>query len=63
MQPTETDEFLKPIIVSEEGRVKDGDTLIFIDFRADRMREIVEAIGIKRHFDADVVPKDLVSVC
>ncbi|XP_070540000.1 2,3-bisphosphoglycerate-independent phosphoglycerate mutase-like [Ptychodera flava] len=59
LEPTETDEFLKPIIVNEEGRVKDGDTLIFIDFRADRMREIVESFGLKRHFDTDVIPKDL----
>ena len=39
----------------------DNDTLIFIDFRADRMRQIVEAIGIKPQFDTDVIPKDLVS--
>uniref|UniRef100_A0A1I8ESE2 phosphoglycerate mutase (2,3-diphosphoglycerate-independent) n=1 Tax=Wuchereria bancrofti TaxID=6293 RepID=A0A1I8ESE2_WUCBA len=38
----ETDEFLKPIILSDEGRTKDGDTLIFFDYRADRMREITE---------------------
>ena len=39
----------------------DQDTLIFIDFRADRMRQIVEAIGIKPQFDTDVIPKDIVS--
>ena len=39
----------------------DGDTLVFIDFRADRMRQIVEAFGLQRHFETDVVAKNLVS--
>ena len=40
----------------------DGDTLIFIDFRSDRMRQIVEAFGIQKHFDFDpaVEPKNIV---
>ncbi|KJH47823.1 2,3-bisphosphoglycerate-independent phosphoglycerate mutase [Dictyocaulus viviparus] len=41
----ETDEFLKPIILNgDKARVKDGDTLIFFDYRADRMREISEVV-------------------
>jgi len=59
----QTDEFLTPIIVNEEGRIQDGDTLIFINFRSDRMREIVEALGVERHFDAEVVPKDIEIFC
>ncbi|XP_071947559.1 2,3-bisphosphoglycerate-independent phosphoglycerate mutase-like isoform X2 [Antedon mediterranea] len=59
----ETDEFLKPIIVEPEGRIQDGDTLVFIDFRSDRMRQIVEAFAIQRHFETSVVPKDLHVVC
>jgi len=55
----QTDEFLKPIIIDEDGLIKDGDTMIFIDFRSDRMRQIVEAFGIQRHFDTSVVPQDL----
>ncbi|XP_031567339.1 2,3-bisphosphoglycerate-independent phosphoglycerate mutase-like [Actinia tenebrosa] len=55
----ETDEFLKPIIVDPEGRIQDGDTLCFFDFRADRMRQINEAIGIKPPFETDVIPKNL----
>lgn len=39
----------------------DGDTLVFIDFRADRMRQINEAFGIKPPFETDVIPKNLVS--
>ena len=40
--------------------ITDGDTLCFIDFRADRMRQISEAFGIKPPFETDVIPKDLV---
>ena len=54
-----TDEFLKPIIVNDQGLIGDGDTLLFFDFRADRMRQINEAFGIQRHFETDVVPKDI----
>eukprot|EP00742_Colponemidia_sp_Colp-10_P003854 GILJ01004104.1.p1 GENE.GILJ01004104.1~~GILJ01004104.1.p1 ORF type:complete len:532 (+),score=69.97 GILJ01004104.1:48-1598(+) len=55
----ETDEFLKPIVLDAEGLVKDGDTLVFFDFRADRMREIVEVMGSEflkgdRHFESEV---------
>ena len=43
-----TDEFVEPISVltpegAHEGRVADGDALIFFNFRADRMRQIVTA--------------------
>ncbi|HET8798519.1 MAG TPA: 2,3-bisphosphoglycerate-independent phosphoglycerate mutase, partial [Thermoanaerobaculia bacterium] len=43
-----TDEFMEPISVltpegSHRGRVEDGDTLFFFNFRADRMRQIVTA--------------------
>lgn len=43
-----TDEFMEPISVltpegSHRGRVEDGDALLFFNFRADRMRQIVTA--------------------
>src|SRR5437016_2521666 len=43
-----TDEFMEPISVltaegAHLGRVEDGDTLVFFNFRADRMRQIVSA--------------------
>ncbi|CAJ0944621.1 unnamed protein product, partial [Mesorhabditis belari] len=63
----ETDEFLKPIILNgEKGRVKDDDTLIFFDYRADRMREISEVMGIEggnQHCQSQLAhPKNLL-VC
>src|SRR5437763_16047996 len=43
-----TDEFMEPIAVLDKsgahlGRVEDGDALLFFNFRADRMRQIVTA--------------------
>lgn len=55
----QTDEFFKPIIVDPNGRIKDGDTLVFCNFRADRARQLSEALGIKANFETAVVPKDL----
>lgn len=56
----ETDEFLKPIIVDEKGRVEDGDTLVFFNYRSDRMREINQALGIAPlPFETSKVPKDI----
>jgi 2,3-bisphosphoglycerate-independent phosphoglycerate mutase len=56
----ETDEFLKPIIVNKEGTVHDDDTLVFFNFRSDRMREINQALGIAPlPFETDVVPKNI----
>jgi bisphosphoglycerate-independent phosphoglycerate mutase (AlkP superfamily) len=40
----------------------DNDTLIFFDYRADRMREISETFGLERHFETEVKhPSGLVS--
>jgi 2,3-bisphosphoglycerate-independent phosphoglycerate mutase len=41
----ETDEFLKPIILSDAGerRVRDGDVVLFFNFRADRARQLSQA--------------------
>lgn len=43
----ETDEFLKPIICysGDSGHIKDDDTLIFFNFRSDRMRQITQVFG------------------
>jgi len=54
-----TDEFLPPIIVDEEGLVKDNDTLVFINYRSDRMRQITETFGLNQNFETDKVLKDI----
>jgi 2,3-bisphosphoglycerate-independent phosphoglycerate mutase len=41
----ETDEFIIPTAFRDYNGVEDGDSIIFYNFRSDRMREIVEAVG------------------
>jgi 2,3-bisphosphoglycerate-independent phosphoglycerate mutase len=41
----ETDEFIKPVLVGEEARIRPGDSAIAFNFRPDRMREITRAIA------------------
>ncbi|KIY50265.1 cofactor-independent phosphoglycerate mutase [Fistulina hepatica ATCC 64428] len=41
-----TDEFLKPIISSEDGRIKENDTIFCFNYRSDRMREIATVLGL-----------------
>ena len=35
-----TDEFVKPVVCDENGMIKEGDSIIFMNFRPDRAREI-----------------------
>jgi len=37
------DEFVKPVVCCEEGKVRPGDSIIFTNFRPDRAREITRA--------------------
>ena len=57
----ETDEFLKPLIFShaDEQRVRDGDVIIFFNFRADRARQISQAFLDREFnsFDREVTPR------
>lgn len=41
-----TDEFLTPLIIDSQGTVHDNDVIIFFNFRSDRMRQIVSALGL-----------------
>jgi 2,3-bisphosphoglycerate-independent phosphoglycerate mutase len=59
-----TDEFMEPIAVltpegAHQGRLEDGDALLFFNFRADRMRQIVIAFKDEHFtpFDRAVHPK------
>ncbi len=42
------DEFVEPFVIGSpgEGRMKDGDGVLCFNYRADRMREICEALGL-----------------
>jgi len=39
----ENDEFVKPTVIAQPDGVKDGDVVIFVNFRADRARELTMA--------------------
>jgi 2,3-bisphosphoglycerate-independent phosphoglycerate mutase len=41
----ETDEFIKPTLVGEEGRIRAGDSAIFFNFRPDRARQLTQKLG------------------
>ncbi|MGH7828846.1 MAG: 2,3-bisphosphoglycerate-independent phosphoglycerate mutase, partial [Candidatus Binatia bacterium] len=38
-----TDEFVLPTVIQSEGRVRDGDGIVFFNFRADRARQLTRA--------------------
>ncbi|MCX7645548.1 MAG: 2,3-bisphosphoglycerate-independent phosphoglycerate mutase [Rhodobacteraceae bacterium] len=41
----ETDEFIAPTVIGDYAGARDGDGVFFLNFRADRAREILRAIG------------------
>jgi 2,3-bisphosphoglycerate-independent phosphoglycerate mutase len=41
----ETDEFITPTTVGEEAKIRPGDAVIGLNFRPDRMRQIVQALA------------------
>lgn len=49
----ETDEFLAPTVIGDYAGVKDGDGLFCLNFRADRAREILSALGQPGFSDFD----------
>ncbi|MBV8140521.1 MAG: 2,3-bisphosphoglycerate-independent phosphoglycerate mutase [Verrucomicrobia bacterium] len=57
----ETDEFLKPLILSHpnQQRIRDGDVVFFFNFRADRARQLSRAFLFQdfNGFDREVWPK------
>jgi 2,3-bisphosphoglycerate-independent phosphoglycerate mutase len=41
----ETDEFIQPTLVGDEGRIRSGDAVVFFNFRPDRARQLTRALG------------------
>ncbi|MBO9412412.1 MULTISPECIES: 2,3-bisphosphoglycerate-independent phosphoglycerate mutase [unclassified Ruegeria] len=54
---SETDEFIVPTVLNGFDRVKDGDGFFCLNFRADRAREILRAIGEPDFADFDTGPR------
>jgi 2,3-bisphosphoglycerate-independent phosphoglycerate mutase len=55
----ETDEFVRPTLVGEEGRIRDGDAVLFFNFRPDRARELTRALAEPgfAEFDRGAAPR------
>jgi 2,3-bisphosphoglycerate-independent phosphoglycerate mutase len=41
----ETDEFIKPTLVGDEGKLREDDSAIFFNFRPDRARQLTQKLG------------------
>lgn len=54
----ETDEFVKATTVGEPVRIEDGDSVVFMNFRSDRARELTECF-IQPDFDGFEKPRDI----
>lgn len=59
-----TDEFIKPIIISDDkgkpiAKIKDKDVVIFFNFRTDRPRQITEALMVNPFPEQKMKPLDL----
>ena len=54
----ENDEFVKPTLIGAPAFVRDGDSIVFMNFRADRARQITRAFVVKDFdkFDRGTVP-------
>lgn len=52
-----SDEFIEPSVIDKNGMIKDGDSVIFFNFRADRMRQIVESF-VTENFSNFTIPKN-----
>ncbi|HET6201470.1 MAG TPA: 2,3-bisphosphoglycerate-independent phosphoglycerate mutase [Planctomycetota bacterium] len=61
----ETDEFVQPTVVGgpAAGRVRDGDAVLFFNFRPDRMRQIVRAFFEEKFegFERAVAPRPILA--
>ena len=55
----QTDEFIEPIVLAGDAGIHDGDAVLFFNFRADRMRQIVSTL-LEQHsfseFDRLITP-------
>ena len=55
----ETDEFVKPTVVDADGVIRDGDSVVFFNFRPDRARQLTRALGEEdfAEFDRGAAPR------
>ena len=60
----ETDEFVEPVAFENYDGMKDGDSILTINFRSDRMRELVTALGSDdfTHFERKDIKVNLATI-
>ncbi|MFW6229756.1 MAG: 2,3-bisphosphoglycerate-independent phosphoglycerate mutase, partial [Halanaerobium sp.] len=51
------DEFVVPIVINSDGRIKDNDSVFVFNFRADRVRQITKALALEE-FDGFKRPEE-----
>lgn len=51
-----TDEFLQPILLDKSGLIRDGDTLVWMNWRTDRAKQILDAFTNKAYAGYPIVP-------
>ncbi len=54
-----TDEFIESILLNEDGLIKDGDVVIFFNFRTDRGRELTQVLHQQDLLDFAMEKRDL----
>ena len=61
----ETDEFVRPLVTHHDGRpvapIRDGDGIFFVNYRSDRMRQIVSAFTVDGFDGFDVADRPATS--
>ena len=50
-----TDEFVEPKLIEKEGTIKDGDSVVFFNYRSDRAREMTYALTDKNFAEFETV--------
>ncbi len=51
-----TDEFLQPILLDKKGIIHDGDTIVWMNWRTDRAKQIMEAFTNQAYSGYPIVP-------
>jgi 2,3-bisphosphoglycerate-independent phosphoglycerate mutase len=46
-----TDEYIEPVLLDQSGTIKSGDSVVFFNFREDRMRQLVSLFASNREKD------------
>lgn len=54
-----TDEFIEPIVFDKQGKINEGDVIIFFNFRTDRGRELTQVLNQQDFPEVDMKKLDL----